>query len=177
LIALGATVSLVSQQGERRIPLAELYADDGMDYLTKRPDEVLAAIDVPAPAGLRSTYWKLRRRGAFDFPVLGVAAAIRVGAGGVVEDARVVLGAVASHPVQVDTSSLVGKPLDDEAVEAFADVASKLAKPLDNTDFALGWRKRVARAYLAGALRELRGDDPAQLGVLARRATALIPVV
>ncbi len=177
LIALGASVSLVSAAGERTIPLAELYADDGMDYLSKRPDELLAAVHVPPAAGARSTYWKLRRRGSFDFPVLGVAAAVRLGAGGVVEEARVVLGAVASHPVVVDASALVGGRLADDAIDGFAEAAAKLAKPLDNTDFALGWRKRVTRAYVAGALRELRGDDPARLGVLARRATALIPVV
>jgi 4-hydroxybenzoyl-CoA reductase subunit beta len=177
LVALGARVTLRSAAGERTIPLADLYADDGMAYLTKKPDEILTAVHLPPVATLRSTYWKLRRRGSFDFPVLGVAAAVRLGTGGVVEEARVVLGAVASHPVTVDTSSLLGKPLGDDAVEAFADEASKLAKPLDNTDFALGWRKRVARAYLTGTLRELRGDDPAKLGVLARRATALMPVV
>jgi hypothetical protein len=52
------------------------------------------------------------------------------------------------------------------------------ARPLDNTDFELYWRKKAARAYLAGALRELRGDDPASFGVLARRAASLVlPVV
>jgi 4-hydroxybenzoyl-CoA reductase subunit beta len=176
LVALGAEVSLVSAGGERRIPLGGLYVDDGMDYLTKRPDEILTAVHVPALDGWRSTYWKLRRRGAFDFPVLGVAAAVKLGAAGVVEQARLVLGAVASHPVTVDTASLVGRPLDDAAIEAFADAASKHAKPLDNTDFALGWRKRVARAYVVGALRELRGDDVSVLGPLARHATAMLPL-
>ena len=109
--------------------------------------------------------------------MLGVAAAVKLGKGGGVEDARVVLGAVASHPVVVPgVAALLGSPLTDRTIDAFADAASKLAKPLDNTDFALGWRKRVARAYLVGPLRELRGDDPATLGVLARRATALMPV-
>ncbi len=176
LIALGARVTLVSAAGERVIPLADLYADDGMTYLTKRDDEILTGVDVPSQRGWRSTYWKLRRRGSFDFPVLGVAASVRLGKAGIVEAARVVLGAVASHPVVLPTAALIGKPLDDAAVEAFADAWSRPAKPLDNTDFALGWRKRVARAYLAGTLRELRGDDPATLGLLARRAVAMLPV-
>jgi hypothetical protein len=89
----------------------------------------------------------------------------------------VVLGAVASHPVVVSAADgLRGRHLSDATIDGFAEDASRLAKPLDNTDFALGWRKRVARAYLAGALRELRGDDPATLGLLARRATALLPL-
>jgi 4-hydroxybenzoyl-CoA reductase subunit beta len=173
LIALGAEVSLVSTAGERRIPLAELYHNDGMAYLTRRPDEIVTAIHLGGERGAgrgewRSTYWKLRRRGSFDFPVLGVAAAIRLARSGergsgrtpVVEEARVVLGAVASHPVVVPESALLaGRPLTDEVIRAFADAAVRHARPMDNTDFELGWRKKVARSYLAGALRELR-DPP-----------------
>lgn len=178
LIALNAQVTLVSAKGTRTIPLAEMYADDGMDYLTKRPDELLSAIDVPALEGWASTYWKLRRRGAFDFPVVGVAAAVRLAKGGVVEEARVVLGAVASRPILTDTSMLLGKPLTDDSIAAFATKASIFAKPLDNTDFALGWRKKAAKVYLEGALKELRGDDPKTLGPLARRATSTaLPVL
>ncbi len=176
LIALGASVTLVSASGTRRIPLDALYADDGMTFLTRRPDELLTTVHVPRVASARSTYWKLRRRGAFDFPVLGVAAHVALDAGGVVTDARLVLGAVASRPVVVDIASLRGQKLTDEAIEAVAEVGGRFAKPLDNTDYALGWRKRVAKAYVRGALRELRGDDLATLGLIARRATALIPL-
>jgi len=159
LIALGARVTLVSSDGERDIPLEELYTDDGMTYLTKRADEILTAVHLPpADGSWRSTYWKLRRRGSFDFPVLGVAAAVRFGEGNVVSDARVVLGAVASRPVLVpECAQLVGKHLSDDVVEAFAEAAAAHAKPMDNTDLALGWRKKVARRYVAGALRELKG--------------------
>ena len=159
LIALGARVTLVSSEGERDIPLEELYADDGMAYLTRRADEILTAVRLPpADAGRRSTYWKLRRRGSFDFPVLSVAAAVRFDGAGVVAEARVVLGAVASRPVLVpEASQLVGRRLTDDAVEGFAEAAAVHAKPMDNTDLALGWRKKVARRYLAGALRELGG--------------------
>ncbi len=173
LIALGARVSLLSRDGEREIALEDLYLDDGMEYLARRPDEVLTSIHIPSRA-VRSTYWKLRRRGAFDFPVLGVAAAIRFGKDAVVEEARVVLGAVASRPTVVETSELVGRTLSDDIIEGFALKASRPAKPLDNTDFHMTWRKEMARAYLAGALRELRGDDPVTLGPLAARATQAI---
>ena len=74
---------------------ADLYVNDGMHYMTRRPDEILTAIHIPDTTGWRSTYWKLRRRGSFDFPVLGVAAAVRLARDGTVEDARLVLGAVA----------------------------------------------------------------------------------
>jgi 4-hydroxybenzoyl-CoA reductase subunit beta len=77
LIALGARVRLVSAAGERDVALVDLYRNDGMNYLTRRPDEILTEVSLPDMDGWRSTYWKLRRRGSFDFPVLGVAAAVR----------------------------------------------------------------------------------------------------
>ncbi len=91
LIALGARVKLVSSAGERVVALSDLYNNDGMNYLTRRPDEILTEVLFDSLHGWRSTYWKLRRRGSFDFPVLSVAAAARV-VSGVVEDARIVLG-------------------------------------------------------------------------------------
>lgn len=177
LVALGAEITLVSKEGERRIPLHELYFDDGMAYLTKRPDELLTQVHVPVLGeGWKSTYWKLRRRGSFDFPVLSVAAAIKFGPQGVVEEARVTLGAVQSYPVSVPTDALLGQPLTDEAIETFAAAAAKPARPLDNTDYHLSWRKKVCSSYIAGALKELRGDTIESLGVLARSA-ARLPVL
>lgn len=156
LIALGAEVSLVSEGGERRIPLEQLYHNDGMAYLTKGREELLTSIHLPATT-LKSTYWKLRRRGSFDFPVLGVAAAIGFSADKTVESARVVLGAVASYPLLLEESaSLVGKPLSEDVIREFADSVTKHARPMDNTDFELGWRKKVVKSYVAEALRELR---------------------
>ncbi|MEK7466421.1 MAG: FAD binding domain-containing protein [Planctomycetota bacterium] len=171
LMALGATVTLVSKKrGKREIPITALYHDDGMDYLKRAPDEIVTGIRVPAPKGAKSTYWKLRRRGSFDFPVLSVAASVRFAKSGEVEDARVVLGAVTSRPLEVqETALLLGKKLSDDAIEEFAEKASAHARPLDNTDFAAAWRRKTARAFLTGALKEIRGDDKATLGVLAQR--------
>jgi 4-hydroxybenzoyl-CoA reductase subunit beta len=163
LIALGANVTFVSQKdGPRELPLTDLYRNDGMDYITRRHDEVLTEILLPPSAGWTSVYWKLRRRGSFDFPVLSVAAAVKLAKGGVVEDARIVLGAVASRPLPARDAgaSLIGKSLKDDAViAAAADAAFGPAKPMDNTDFVLHWRKRVVREFVTYALRELRGDD------------------
>lgn len=161
LVALGARVKLVSRTGERVIPLSELYVNDGMHYSTRRPDEILTEVLLDPADGSTSVYWKLRRRGAFDFPVLSVAAAVRLGSGGIVERASLVLGAVASRPVVAEAAaaSLAGKPLSDAAIAEAADLAFPLAKPMDNTDFVLHWRKRVVRDFVGYALRELRGDD------------------
>ncbi|HVC20110.1 MAG TPA: FAD binding domain-containing protein [Vicinamibacterales bacterium] len=161
LLALGAKVRLVSTAGERVIDVADLYRNDGIAYLTRRPDEILTDVLLPDAAGWRSTYWKLRRRGSFDFPVLSVAAAVRLDAGGRVAEARLVLGAVASQPLTAARAAgaLQGRPLDDDAIAEAADLAAALAKPMDNTDFTLVWRKRASREFVAYALRELRGDD------------------
>jgi len=162
LIALGAEVTLLGPDGERRIPLEQLYRNDGMAYLTKQRHEMLVSVHLPshqppATSHQRSTYWKLRRRGSFDFPVLGVAAAIRFGAGNVVESARVVLGAVQSYPMLLEESAtLAGRTLSDEVIREFADTVARHARPMDNTDFELGWRKKVVKSYVRGALEELR---------------------
>jgi 4-hydroxybenzoyl-CoA reductase subunit beta len=161
LIALGAKVKLVSASGEREVALADLYRNDGIDYLSRRADEILTEVVLPDAQGWRSTYWKLRRRGSFDFPVLGVAAAMKLAGDGAVEEARVALGAVASRPFLVEKAGefLKGKKLTDETIaEAGAIVASR-AKPMDNTDLDLYWRKDVAAAFAGYALREVRGDD------------------
>lgn len=178
LIALAAEIELVSHRGARKIPLAHLYNNDGMAYLTKQPDEVLTRVFLPAVPGWRSTYWKLRRRDSFDFPVAAVAAAVRLGTGGGVEEARLVLGAVASQPVVCDAAAagLVGKVLTDDAIQQAADQAIRFARPVDNADFHLAWRKRTVKSLILGALRELRGDDPAALGAMARHARRHLPL-
>jgi 4-hydroxybenzoyl-CoA reductase subunit beta len=159
------------------VDVADLYVNDGIDYLTRRPDEILASIDVPAEPGWRSTYWKLRRRGAFDFPVLSVAAAVRTTADGTVDAARVVLGAVASRPLAAPKAetAIVGHPLTDATIANAAEGAYEVAKPMDNTDFDLVWRKRMSRALAGYALRELRGDDVRALRLkLARQALTVV---
>jgi 4-hydroxybenzoyl-CoA reductase subunit beta len=165
LLALGAEVTLVSADATRRIAASDLYQNDGIHYLTRRPTEILTSIHVPDLDGWRSTYWKLRRRGAFDFPVLSIAIAAKLAADGTVEAARVVLGAVASRPIAAPAAVavLVGRRLTDETIAEAAERAAQPAKPMDNTDFSLVWRKRVTRDFVAYALRELRGDDMREL--------------
>jgi 4-hydroxybenzoyl-CoA reductase subunit beta len=158
LIALNASVKLVTEKGERDIPVEGLYKNDGIDYLSRRPDEILT--EVTCPSGWKSTYWKLRRRGSFDFPILGVGVALRF-SGDLVEEARIALGAVASRPFLVEKAGefLKGKKLSDEVIAEAARLVANRAKPMDNTDMDLYWRKEVADDFAAYALRELRGDD------------------
>ncbi len=162
MVALDAEYLLVGPAGERVVPAGRFYHNDGINYLTKQPDEILAGVRLPAPDGWDAVYHKLRRRGSFDFPVLGVAAWVKwgrgKGEGGRVVEARIVLGGVASWPQEVPEAgaALAGTDLSDGAIGAAADAAYHPAKPMDNTDFDLSWRKQMTRVYVARALEELR---------------------
>src|SRR5574341_458160 len=158
LWSLGARVRLVSASGERTVPIAALYRDDGIAYLAKEPGEILADIVLPPADGWRSAYLKLRRRGSFDFPVLGVAGALRL-EGDRVDEARIVLGAVASTPRPAETAAaaLAGERLTPELIARVADLAAGPSKPLDNTDFTHPYRKKMTRVFVARALRALAG--------------------
>jgi 4-hydroxybenzoyl-CoA reductase subunit beta len=162
LWSLGARVRLVGPAGDRTVPVSALYRDDGIEYLAKRREELLAEILLPPADGWRSAYLKLRRRGSFDFPVLGVAVALRL-EGAVVRDARIVLGAVASLPREAGTAgrALVGERLTPDVIARAADAAAGPAKPLDNTDFAHFYRKRMTRVFVARALSALAGGAEA----------------
>jgi 4-hydroxybenzoyl-CoA reductase subunit beta len=156
---LGASVRLVGPHGERTLEIAELYTmDDGMEYLQKQRDEVLTRLELPAGDGLRATYLKFRRRGAIDFPLLGVAAAVRTDDSGVCTEARLVLGAVATAPLPVPKASeiLVGSTLGEEAIVEAAQVATAAAKPMDALDLPPSYRKRMIATHVARAFRELR---------------------
>jgi 4-hydroxybenzoyl-CoA reductase subunit beta len=157
-MVLGARVKLVSAEGERDLPLGEMYNDDGIQFLRKRPDEIVAELVLPPAEGWRSSYRKVRRRESFDFPVVSVATAVKLDADEVVESARIVLQAVGSRPKPAPEASalLVGQPLGPDTIAAAAEEASKLARPLDNTDFHMSWRKRMARTLVERSLEDLR---------------------
>jgi 4-hydroxybenzoyl-CoA reductase subunit beta len=157
LVSLGAQVRLVSLRGERVLPVRELFRDDGMDPYTKAPDEILTEVILPPADGWRSVYLKLRRRGSFDFPLLGVAVALRFAADGTVADARITLGAVASHPVEASAAAaqLVGQSLSPELIDAVAVAASRRSKPLDNADLTINYRKQVTPVFVRRALSQL----------------------
>ncbi|MBI4627669.1 MAG: FAD binding domain-containing protein [Candidatus Rokubacteria bacterium] len=158
LVSLDARLRLVGRDGERTIPIGALYRDDGIQYLARRPDEILTDIVLPAADGWKSAYLKLRRRGSFDFPVLGVAVAVKL-EGDVVRNARIVLGAVAStpRPAEKAAAALVGQRLTPELIARVAALAAGPSKPLDNTDFTHPYRKKVTRVFVARALRTIAG--------------------
>ncbi len=160
MVALGARVRLVSTLGEREVTAEGLYNDDGIAYLHKRPDELLADISLPPLNGWRAVYRKLRRRDAFDFPVLGVAVRLDMEEDGTVKAAKLILGGIAPAPLEVREAeaALVGARLDPERIAAAAEACYVKARPLDNTDFIMNWRKQMTRIYVTRALEALRDD-------------------
>jgi 4-hydroxybenzoyl-CoA reductase subunit beta len=161
MVAMGARVRLISTLGERMVDAAGLYNNDGIDYLHKRPDELLVEIHLPPRNGWRATYKKLRRRGAFDFPVLGVAVRLDIDDDGAVRDAKLILGGVAPAPLEVKEAAeiLIGQRLDSERIRAAAEAGYLKARPLDNTDFVMNWRKQMARPFVLRALEELQDQS------------------
>ncbi len=155
LIALGAVVRLAGPGGEREVSLADCYREDGIRYLTLAPGEVVVEIALPPADGWHSTYLKLRDRGSFDFPIAGVAAAVRWD-GRAVAEARVAITALGSRPLAVDAGALVGTRLDDDAIATVADAVHRAARPMDNTSGTISQRKRTARVFAERALRSLR---------------------
>jgi len=157
LMALGAVVRVRNADGSRDVEIAHLYQEDGMRYLTIGRDEIVTEIILPAAAGWKSTYLKSRDRNSFDFPIVGLAAAVRMD-GDTVADARIALTAVSSRPVLVDDAktALVGSRLDDDTIATAAEAAFKAARPMDNTSSTIAQRKRTVSVFATRALRELR---------------------
>jgi CO/xanthine dehydrogenase FAD-binding subunit len=155
-------VKLISEKEERELPLEKIYVDDGIDYLAKRPDEILTEVTVPASSDdshCRSAFWKLRRRGSIDFATLSVAAAVWTDDNDIVTRASMFLGAVGSAPMPVtETESLlVGKKVTEDTIAEIAHAAHKIARPMDNTDFAASWRGKMTEQYVSAALCEIAG--------------------
>ncbi len=163
-IALEGVVILAGADGERELPVAALYRDDGIEYMAKRPEEVVTSLRLRAEPGTRTAYVKLRRRGSIDFPIAGAAVALRMD-GDSVSRCRIVLSAVASRPLEADAAEafLKGKTLTPETIREAAELAAKPAKPLDNADLSHFWRKRMVRVVVEQAL-ERASDQPMGFG-------------
>jgi 4-hydroxybenzoyl-CoA reductase subunit beta len=158
LCAIDARVVLASPRGERTMALTELYRNDGIDYLTKAPDEIVKELLLPPAATWRSAFFKLRRRGCIDFSVLTAAPAIRLAQDGIVQEARVFLGAISSAPVLAENASkhLEDHRLDDTRIAEAAALSRKAATPFDNADFSPAWRGKMIAKAVADTLHAIR---------------------
>jgi 4-hydroxybenzoyl-CoA reductase subunit beta len=161
LIALGAEAEWLSPRGTRRLALADCYRDDGAAHLAVERDEVLVCVRMPAPVpgkGCISGYRKARVRGAMDFPLAGVAIALRMD-GSAIGALRVGLSGTNSHPLHLQgTDALLGKPVDDTALASLGKLVQKQVSPMRTTVTPSNYRRLVAAVHAQRLLRELAGD-------------------
>lgn len=150
LIALDAEVEIAGIGGERRISLADLYVEDGRAHLALADDELLVAVLLP-PATVRSAYSKVRARAAIDYPLAGVAVALSV-SNGAIRSLRVSLTGTNSRPfLLAGTDDLVGRPVDDDALQRIDRLVQKQVQPM-RTTLASAQYRRLAAAGLARRL-------------------------
>jgi 4-hydroxybenzoyl-CoA reductase subunit beta len=133
LMVLGAQVDILGPTGLRRIPIQSLYRDDGMNWLTLTPDELVVAISVPFDDTLTSAYQKLRTRGSIDFAIAGVAVSLRRDRDAIL-DLRVACTGVSSAPFLIDgLQELSGKNLDEAARTTIAARIEDACRPMKTT--------------------------------------------
>jgi 4-hydroxybenzoyl-CoA reductase subunit beta len=144
LIALNAEVEILGADGPRRQPLIDLYRDDGMQWLTLVPGELVVAVTVPLDDAWRSAYEKVRVRGAIDFPLAGVAVALRR-EGRLLTGLRIALTGVSSQPLAIDgLDALLGKPLDAAALDALSEQADLANRSMKTTLVDVLYRRGVS---------------------------------
>ena len=161
LLTLDAEIEIASPRGTRRLPLAHFYKQDGMDRINLAPGEILTAVFVPArTAGYRGSYQKLRIRNSIDYPLAGVALAMKC-ADGICEDARIALTAVNPAPVPVTEASqlLARQRYSSELVDAVAHAVIRTGKPLKTSVSTPEYRREALRALTRRALRALWHDN------------------
>jgi len=152
LVAFGAQLVLVGEKGTRTVPAGEFFVPPTKDPEREnqiQPGEVLTEIRVPAAGGWRSAYDDVRERAAFDWPLVSAATALRL-EGGLVKEARIVLGAVAPIPWRSARAeqALVGKALDAAGVTAAASAAVVGAAPLSENAYKVALLQTLLRRTL-----------------------------
>ena len=145
LIVLGAEAEIAGPGGQRTIPLAELFVEDGARRLTLEPGEILSAVIVPPPGRWRAAYEKARVRDAVDFPLAGVAVAMERD-GDRIAGLRVVITGTNSAPLAVPTGSIVGAAWDAAAAQALEKAVRATSNVLATTVATVRYRRRVLQA-------------------------------
>lgn len=147
LLLFDAEVELAGPDGRRRIALAALYRNDGMDHLTLEDGELLVAVHIPEHSSPRpSGYAKSRVRGSIDFPLAGVA--VRMGLkDGIIADLRVALTGVSPLPFLVrGLDKFLGRQPDTACLEELRDAVRSQAKAMKTNFTPPHYRRRVAGA-------------------------------
>jgi 4-hydroxybenzoyl-CoA reductase subunit beta len=154
LLCLNAEVNIASPQGYRRVPIAQLYNNDGVDRIKLAKTDMITSIYLPeASAGWSGAYKKLRLRGSIDYPLAGVAVAVKY-RGKVVEDARVAITGVnpAPHLIPDAPHALIGRELNDHAAMVVGELAARVAKPLTTSLLTPEYRREMIKVYAKRAV-------------------------
>ncbi len=154
LLCLDAEVEITGPDGSRRMPLAEFYVNDGIVRTHLAPDEMVTRIYLSqAAAGWQGSYQKLRIRGSIDYPLAGVAVALKMRSG-MIQDARVAITAVNPAPQLLKTAklNLAEKTVTDELAEQVGDLAAQAAKPLTTSVLTPEYRREMVRVYAKRAM-------------------------
>lgn len=155
LLALAAEVQVLGPQGSRRLSLADFYRDDGMAWLSLAADELLVSVRVPFTDGWVSAYEKLQVRGAIDFPLTGVAVALRR-EGDLIGAMRVACTGVSSRPELIGgLEALAGKPFDDSALATVERQIKRGTQPMETTVINVSYRRRVTPVLAKRLLRRV----------------------
>ncbi|MBM4013507.1 MAG: 4-hydroxybenzoyl-CoA reductase subunit beta [Planctomycetes bacterium] len=163
LCALGATLVIRSARGVRAVAIRDFYKPDGAMNQRLEPDELLTQIRVPAPRRSSGASWsgyaKLRARNSIDFPKLSIAVAWTTDRVGAIDDATLVVSAIAAVPrVIAGIADLArGGRADDPALIArLGEQARKVTIPLTNIDGDTGWRRAMVPVFVKRAFAAAR---------------------
>jgi xanthine dehydrogenase YagS FAD-binding subunit len=155
LVAFDAVFRVAGSGGERRLSANEFFVlprDDARRENALGDDEVLVAIELPAPrGGVRSTYHKLMDRATWTHAVGSAAVALEMD-GDTCRSARIVLGGVAPIPWRVEAAEalLAGQAITAELAEAVGVAAVDGAQPLAKNRYKVPMTRRlVERTVLA----------------------------
>jgi 4-hydroxybenzoyl-CoA reductase subunit beta len=154
LLCLGAEVEIAGLNGLRRTPLSEFYVNDGIVRLHLAPNEIVTRVVLPkSSAGWRGSYQKLRVRGSIDYPLAGVAVALKLRSGRV-EDARVAITAVNPAPFLVKDADahLIGAVPSEGMAEQIGELAARTAKPLTTSALTPEYRREMVRVFAKRAV-------------------------
>ena len=150
LLVIGADVEVAGAAGRRRIPLGDIYVEDGRAHLTLADDEIIVAVHLPSSPP-PSAYAKIRVRGAIDYPLAGVAVALGVRSS-LVESLRIAVTGTNSRPfVLADTDAMIGRPIDEQALQQIDRLVQRQVQPMRTTITSAHYR-RIAAAALARRL-------------------------
>lgn len=150
LLVLGAAIDIAGAEGHRRIPLSELYVEDGKAHLALADGELIVAVHLPAEPP-SSAYAKVRVRGAIDFPLAGVAVAFAA-TGTSVGSLRIALTGTNSRPfLLAGTDAFAGRLMNETLLQEIDRLVQKQVQPMRTTIASANYR-RVAAAALARRL-------------------------